>query len=188
MTRHLAPATISSAILLAALLSGCTPTGPADAALEPAGATSASPAPEPEATPTASAAAPAADATCDDLLTDAGAAALDEDGLALQSDPSALGAAMEDLLAHGAMGCRWAKPDSDIAVWVARLPEADDAWSSRHDALVAAGWSETGDPIAGTLIAPADYDANYRPSIVHADGATTFASSAAFLVSLDGMG
>ncbi len=39
-------------------------------------------------------------------------------------------------------------------------------------------------PLAGTLLAPADYDANYQPSMYHADGVTYFVSYAALLGSV----
>ena len=91
---------------------------------------------------------------------------------------------MAGLLEAGALGCTWTKPQSDIALWVARLPETEAAWDTRRVELLAAGWTEGEDPLSGTLTAPADYDANYIPAMVHADGVTYFVSSGRFLTSI----
>ncbi|WP_353827068.1 hypothetical protein [Agromyces sp. SYSU T0242] len=192
MTRHLAPAlTIGALALSAVLLSGCAPVESSDAAVAPEPTTSPTPtasagpdAPEPAAEP----AGDEASATCDDLLDADEMASLDADGMTLRPELAGLGTAMNDLVADGGLGCVWAKPQGDVAVWAARLAEPDDAWSSRQAALTAAGWTESGDPIPGTLVAPPDYDVNYRPSLVHLDGVTYFASYAAFLESFEGIG
>ncbi|WP_350348471.1 hypothetical protein ABIQ69_00665 [Agromyces sp. G08B096] len=178
-TRPIAALTAAIAIgLLAACTSTPATTAPPVASADP----SSSPTETPAAEPTD---APAGEPTCETVLTAPGADALAADGLVLASEPGfLLGPAMEDLVADGALACTWTKPQSDIAVWFARLPEPDDAWQARQAALVAEGWQQTDAPLPGTLTAPADYDANYAPSIVHIDGVTVFVSYADFLSSV----
>ncbi|MEI5583495.1 MULTISPECIES: hypothetical protein [unclassified Agromyces] len=128
--------------------------------------------------------APADEVTCEDVLTDDEYERLASSGLALQEDAFPLGPAASDLIADGALDCTWAAPRSDVALWVARLPESDAAWAERRTELLAAGWTEADAPFPGTLTAPADYDANYVPSMVHADGVTYFVSTAEVLTSV----
>ena len=123
-------------------------------------------------------------ATCDTVLTEAEYAKLAEDGHTLDQDPWILGPAMEELAADGALTCEWHRPGGDISVWYAQLAEDDAAWAGRRAGLEAAGWIVSDDPFAGTLLAPADYDANYQPSMLNVDGVTYFVTHPRFLGSV----
>lgn len=182
MTRRTLPRTLTATAGLALLLlSGCTAT---TAAPTTAGAS-----PSAESTPVAEATpAPTGDAAepgCDAVFTEAENADLATDNLTLDAEsPFPLGEVMVDLIDDGALDCQWSKPQSDVAVWFAQLAEDDAAWAARAAELAAAGWTVSDDPIAGTMLAPADYDANYQPSIVHVDGVTYFVSYATLLDSV----
>lgn len=171
MTRRHLPGALLAASSLALLLSACTSPAPSPSA-EPTATSSptasAEPSPEPTAAPTA---------TCDTVFTEAENAELAADGLEPEPEVAfPLGAVMTDLIADGALGCQWAKPSSDIAVWYAQLTEDDAAWAARSAEVQGTGWTVSDAPAPGTLLAPADYDANYQPSMLHADGVTYFVS------------
>ena len=83
---------------------------------------------------------------------------------------------MQKMTDAGGLGCQWSKPNSDITVWYARLPVDADSQSAWESELAAAGWTEGGVPVAGTLTAPADYDVAHRPVVVFSDGAMHFSS------------
>ena len=147
---------------------------------------------EPSSDPSSTAVAPRDEATptpetpivgCESVFTEEENASLAADGLTLD-DTSALGQTMADMLEAGAAGCRWTKPSSDIAVWYARLPvdaAAQAAWESE---LTTAGFTVSDDPLDGAMLAPADYDGNYRPTVVIHDGVLHFASYADILASV----
>ena len=174
---------ILAALIAIPLLTGCT-TGAPDATAVPspseaAPSSSAEPTPEPVVEPS-----PEPTSTCDTVLTEAEYASLDEDGLKLDQDPWMLGPAMEELATDGALTCEWHRSGGDISAWYAQLAEDDVAWAGRRARLEATGWTVSDDPFAGTMLAPADYDANYQPSMLNADGVTYFASYARFLGSV----
>ncbi|MBM7502699.1 hypothetical protein ACFPER_04405 [Agromyces aurantiacus] len=188
MTRRLAPAGAGT-MIIAALLAGCAMTPTTSPTPTPTSAASAPTASPPEPTTSAEPTAAPADVTCDDVLTDAEYASLEADGLVPRTENVVtLGPVMADLADEGALVCNWAKPQSDIAMWVVRLPESDAAWQARRDELLAAGWTEGDEPLPSTLTAPADYDSNYIPAIGHADGVTYFVSGARFLTSIAALG
>lgn len=185
MTRRpFAFGSIAAAALALTLLSGCTATAPSPTSVSTADTrptpTATTPTPEPVVeTP----AEPAA--TCDTVLTEAEYASLADDELVLdQDEPWVLGPAMEDLAADGALTCVWHRSGGDISVWYAQLGEDEPAWENRRAGLEASGWIVSDDPFAGTLLAPADYDSNYQPSMLNSDGVTYFVSYARFLPSV----
>lgn len=168
---------IAASTLTILFLSGCSAAAPTET--EPSAVPSATTTPELPAEPAA------VEPTCDEVFTDAEYASFAEDGLTLNTESTFdLGPAMTDLAADGALTCQWSKPSSDVAVWFARLAEDDTAWAARSAELTAAGWAVSDDPLAGTLLAPADYDANYQPSMYRADGVTYFVSYADLLGSV----
>ena len=119
------------------------------------------------------------------MFTDAEYASLVEDGLTLNTDSAFdLGPAFTDLAADGALTCQWSKPSSDVAVWFARLAEDDTDWTARNAELTAAGWVVSDAPLPAPCSRRSDYDANYQPSMYHADGVTYFVSYAALLGSV----
>ncbi|WP_448811652.1 hypothetical protein [Agromyces bauzanensis] len=164
-------------------LAGCTAAPVATPSPSASSATTPSPTAtsEPDATPSAD-----ASATCDTVLTDAEYTRLAEDGLALRADGATfhLGPVMTELADAGALTCHWVRPSSDVAVWYAELPVDEAGWAERRAQLEASGWTQSDDPIAGTLLAPADYDANYQPSMVWDDGTLYFVSYGSFLGSV----
>ncbi|MFE6965060.1 hypothetical protein ACFVAJ_08110 [Agromyces sp. NPDC057679] len=182
MTLRILPRALTAATGLALLLlSGCAAT--------PAEPTANESSPSAEAEPSAEATPAAPDAgaepSCDTVFTEEENAELAADGLTLNTEsPFPLGQVMVDLTADGALDCQWSKDQSDVAVWFSRLAEDDAAWAARSTEIGAAGWTVSDDPITGTMLAPADYDANYQPSIVHVDGVTYFVSYADLLDSV----
>jgi hypothetical protein len=183
MTRPLTLGGIATAAIAVTLLAGCTPSSASSAPTT--GATPAPTATTPTPGPVAET-SPDPAATCDTVLTEAEYAKLAADGLVLnEGDIWILGPAMEDLAADGALTCEWhGGGGGDISVWYAQLAEDDAAWESRRAGLEASGWTVSDDPVAETLLAPPDYDANYQPSMLHAEGVTHFTSYAAFLQSV----
>lgn len=173
--------TIATVSFAAIVLVGCTAAPEATPSLS-AGASTTTPSPssEPAAEPSAPATA------CDAVLTDSEYEQLADDGLALRADGATfhLGSVMTELADAGALTCHWVRPSSDVAVWYAELPVDEAAWAERRADLEASGWTQSDDPIAGTLVAPSDYDANYQPSIVWVDGTLYFVSYARFLGSV----
>ena len=176
---------IATAALAVTLLAGCTSTQSSATSAPTTGSrpapTATTPTPEPVAETS-----PDPAATCGTVLTEAEYAKLAEDGLVLnEGEIWMLGPAMEDLAADGALTCEWhGTGGGDISVWYTQLTEDDAAWENRMAGLEASGWTVSNDPLAGTLLAPADYDANYQPSMLHAEGVTYFTSYAAFLHSV----
>ncbi|MFB6611084.1 hypothetical protein ACFCVO_12225 [Agromyces sp. NPDC056379] len=118
---------------------------------------------------------PAAAAGCDTVLTDAEYARLSDEGHELEAEPFLLGPVMERMADAGALVCVWTKPNSDVAVWYARLEVGDEgqAWL---DQLQAEGWVEDTERGDGTYLAPADYDSNYQPSVQLESGVLHFGS------------
>lgn len=176
-------ATVAGTMAAAALLlTACASTAPT-----PSTSTGPTPSPSEQASPTSTAppTETATPATCDTVLTVEAYAKLDADGLTFRADDAgaALAPVLPELVADGALHCKWAKPSSDIAAWYAQLPEDDASWAARSEQLEASGWTVGDAPVAGTLLAPANYDASFRPALVHVDGITVFASYADFLSS-----
>lgn len=160
----------STAGLLVLILSGCATPAPM-----PSPTATASPTATTTAEPTAPATDPAAAATCDTVFTDAEYAKLAEDSLELDDQIFLLGPVMERMDAAGALVCGWSKPSSDVAVWYARLDVGaeGDAWIAE---LESEGWLEDTEQGDGSYQAPADYDANYQPSVLLRDGVLHFVS------------
>jgi hypothetical protein len=130
---------------------------------------------------------PAADptpaATCDTVLTPEEYTSLAEDSLVLRDDPQPFDDVMIQMLAEGALGCQWAG-QGDVMVWFAQQEIDDAGWQARRDQLIDDGYTESNDPFPGTLLAPADTDANYIPSVHYADGMLYFVSYSRFLNSV----
>jgi hypothetical protein len=118
---------------------------------------------------------PAAAPSCDTVFTEAEYARLADDGLELAADPFLLGPVMERMADEGALVCVWNRPSSDVAVWYARL-EVSNEGQSWLDQMEAEGWLEDTHRGDGSYHAPADYDANYQPSVVLDDGVLHFGS------------
>lgn len=185
MERRIEPLAVIAASALALLLSGC-----AGAAVDTAGpgAAGGTVAPVETASPTGTPAAPDADAapasaTCDTVLTADEYGRIADDDLAFDDEPYLLGPVMERMAAAGALVCVWSKPMSDVSAWYARLDVGGDGarWLSE---LEAEGWLEDTERGDGTYLAPADYDANYQPSMQLRDGVLHFASYNRFLESV----
>ena len=159
---------------LVLVLTGCGAGAPATSASGAAAETAATVEPSAEATE-APADPPAAALGCDTVFTDAEYARITDDGLAIREDPFLLGSVMERMADEGALVCVWNKPNSDVAVWYARL-EVGDQGQAWLDQLQAEGWLEDTHQGDGSYQAPADYDANYQPSVMLDSGVLHFAS------------
>jgi hypothetical protein len=166
-------ATIAAGALVL-VLTGCG-AGAADPSASGAAAETATTV-EPSATATDTPTdAPAAAASCDTVLTEAEYARIGDEGHELEGEPFLLGPVMERMADEGALVCVWTKPNSDVAVWYARLDVGDEgeAWLAE---LQADGWLEDTERGDGTYLAPADYDSNYQPSVQLESGVLHFGS------------
>jgi hypothetical protein len=112
-------------------------------------------------------------AGCDTVLTDDEYASLVEDGLVLDPDVRVLDDVMQTLMGGG-----------DVRVWYAQADHDEAASAARRHQLVDAGWTQTDVPLPGVLQAPADYDPNFTPIVVHRNGVTYYASYDRFLGSV----
>ncbi|MFF2388472.1 hypothetical protein [Agromyces sp. NPDC058104] len=166
--------TATSAVALL-LLSGCTATTPT-ASPSPSETTTVA---EPTATGTP---VPTAEpVTCETVLTPEAYAELEADGLTAR-DVTALTPFMGELLDAGALGCRWAKDQTDIALWVAQLPVDDAAWPEWEAALAAAGFEAGDDPVPGAYLGTVDPGSGIAPVVVRTDDAITYVSAPTFAV------
>ena len=164
-----------SAVLMTVLLAGCS-TGPDGATSTPGGSPT-STATE-TAVPSAGSSPPEAEPVdCENVLDPGEYDVLAGSGLALSAEAAPLGPAATDLVEHGALSCVWVAPQSDVALWVARLPEFDAEWETRRAELLDSGWTQTDDPVTGTHLAPPEYIEIAQPAILHANGVTIFVSS-----------
>ncbi|MBM7832554.1 hypothetical protein JOE59_003259 [Agromyces cerinus] len=160
---------------LALVLTGCGASAPETSASGAAAETVASVEPSAPAAETP-VDPPAAGPSCDTVFTDAEYTRLAEDGLSLkEEDPYLLGPVMERMADEGALICVWTKPNSDVSVWYARL-EVGDQGQAWLDELQAEGWLEDTHQGDGSYQAPADYDANYQPSVMLQSGVLHFGS------------
>lgn len=166
----------AAAILLALGLAGCTG----------GGATPSDP-PSPSPSPTASAAAtpdaspseaPAVGTTCDDVLTPDAYAQLEADGL-VPIEPEAFDPIAVRMADEGGLVCSWGKPQSDILLRVAQanVDSGESAWT---DALTAAGYAQTDDPVPGAWTGPVEGGSGLSPVVVVAGGTVTFVSAPTF--------
>lgn len=165
------------AVLLVTLaLAGCvaTPTPTPSPSESPA----ASPSPTATAEPSA---APAA--TCDTVFTADAYTRLASDGLEPR-EPHAVGGLAgvyplaAQLIEAGGLSCRWGKPQTDIALNVVQLFDADfGIW---QPALADAGFVETNDPVPGAYTGPVDPGAGISPVVVITEDTLTFVSAPTF--------
>jgi hypothetical protein len=162
------------------MLAGCSPTSDPT----PTATSTPSPTPTPTAAPPSPEPPAAREVTCENVLTEAEYASLVDDGLELRGDTSYLGPVMSELASAGALTCHWVRPSSDVQAWYAELPVDEAAWADRRAALEASGWAQSDDPLPGTMLAPADYDSDFHPSILWTDGTLRFASYARLLGSV----
>ncbi|MFF2495487.1 hypothetical protein [Agromyces sp. NPDC058064] len=179
MTRRTLPRALTATTGLALLLlSGCTATPAEPTASEPA--PSAAGEPSAEATPAPTAPTPST-VTCETVLTPDAYAELEADGLTPR-DATAHTPFMGDLLDAGALGCRWAKDQSDIAFWVARLPVDGETWPAWETALTAAGFTQGDDPVPDAYLGPVEPGSGIAPVVVRTDDAITYVSAPDFAV------
>lgn len=157
---------------LALVLTGCGAGAPATSGSGAAPEASATA--DPAATATEAPSDPEAGAlSCDTVLTDAEYTRLAAEGHEPRENPFLLGPAMERMADEGALVCVWNKPNSDVAVWYARL-EVGDQGQAWLDQLQAEGWLEDTHQGDGSYQAPADYDANDQPSVLLDSGVLHF--------------
>ena len=139
-------------VLAGAALAGCSSAG------SQATPTSQSPTTETTSVATPTPAPTEADAaSCDTVLTEEATAQLAADGLEqVEVGESTFYAIADDLIAAGGLACKWGRPSSDVSLTVVQLSGIDVAASEWPAALAAAGYTETGDPVAGAYSGPAD--------------------------------
>jgi hypothetical protein len=91
---------------------------------------------------------------------------------------------LTELASACAFTCHWLRPSSDVQAWYAELRVDKANWADRRAALEASGWTQSDDPLPGTMLAPADYDSDFHSSILWTDGTLRFASYARLLGSV----
>jgi len=155
-------------------LAGCVAT--AAATPTPSQSPAATPSPSPSAEPTTEPAAGPA-ATCDTVLTADAYAKLEADGLEPR-EPRIFDPLATQMAAAGGLSCMWVRPQTDIALTVAQLNDAD--WGAWQPALADAGFVETNDPVAGAYTGHVESGAGISPVVVVTDDTLTFVSVPAF--------
>ena len=176
-----ASAGVIAALALALTITSCSA---AQGKSEPKSTTTApSDTATPDAAPEEPAAPPEVTATCDAVLTDTEYASLEAGGLSL-TEPFMLDSTFESMIAEGGLGCMWGPPEGDVRVWFAQLNIDAAGWDAKLADLTAAGYTETGDPLPGTIQAPTDNDNDYIPAIFYKDGVMYYASFAPILGSV----
>lgn len=129
--------------------------------------------------PTAS---PAIDPTCETVLTEpayaemAGYYTLKTE---LQSGPDPI---MASLLDQGGLSCYWVSPGGDVVAWFAQAATEPGEWSEQRSGLLAEGYTESDEPVPGTLQGPRSGDA--YPTVVNAADVTYYVSESSFLASV----
>lgn len=176
MTRtHAARALAAAAMILALGLTGCAGGGDAPtntASSAPAGSSSPGPA---TAMPSEE---PTAGATCDDVLTADAYTKLEADGL-VPRESSATDTIAGQIAEQGGLVCSWGKPQSDIILDVRQAMVAGDA-TAWTNALAAAGYTQTDDPVPGAWTGPVDPGNGLAPIVVVDDDTVTFVSAPTF--------
>lgn len=94
---------------------------------------------------------------------------------------------MESMADEGGLSCLWVKPQSDIMLYLSQLDVSESDWPARKAELIDAGFTESDDPLPGTLLAPEDYDGNMRPVVAYNDGTMYFVSTARSLTEVAGL-
>jgi hypothetical protein len=165
-----------AAILLTLGLTGCTggtptPSDPPEPSPSPTASAADAPDPSPSAAPTTG-------ATCDDVLMPEAYAQLEADGLE-PIEPEAFDPIAVKMADDGGLVCSWGKPQSDIILRVAQANVDGDeaAWT---DALSAAGYTQTDDPVPGAWSGPIEPGSGLSPVVVVAEGTVTFVSAPTF--------
>ncbi|WP_127794903.1 hypothetical protein [Agromyces sp. LHK192] len=166
---HRRPAALALAALSVVLLAGCTAgtTGPMPTPSAPSTTPTAEPTAGAEPT-TAPSPAPVA---CDDLLTEAGRAYLDQHGFPHHPDAPPFDPLAAAITEAGGSYCAWGNPNAEFALAIARVefPAAETAaWTTTFAAL---GYT----PTEGTVYTgPADPSGEASPAASLADGVAVY--------------
>lgn len=148
-------------------------------------------APEPSAaatTPATDPASPAPDAipadfTCESVLTPTALADIDSAGYLLRTEvPSGPDSIMSSMLDQGGVNCYWVSAGDDVVAWLGQAPMDEARWHAQRAELVAAGYTESDDPMTGTLRGPRSGD-DY-PTVVNSGGVTYYVGQPGFLSSV----
>lgn len=119
----------------------------------------------------------AAELSCETVLTPAGYAQLETDGLTLReasggsSDISAL------IVAANGLFCTWARPSTDILAAVGIAPLDEAMWESARTQLIEAGFSPDDSTFSGFLTAPPTGQDLPTGGVVYADGRIYYVSA-----------
>jgi hypothetical protein len=93
-------------------------------------------------------------------------------------EPEAFDPVAVQMADEGGLVCSWGKPQTDILLRVAQADVDDEAaWA---DALSAAGYTQTDDPVPGAWRGPIEEGSGLSPVVVVADGTVTFVSAPTF--------
>lgn len=170
------------------LLSGCAAgSQPGASGPSPSSHTSASPTPtaQPAVPPTADPATadPALKQTCDTVLTSSALADIVATGWMLQTElPGGHSGLMASMVEQGGLSCYWATAGGDVPLWYGQVPMDETAWNTQRTALMATGFTETDDPIPGTL--QGERWGDDTPALVNSDGVTYYVNQPGSLTSV----
>ncbi|WP_146069423.1 hypothetical protein [Cryobacterium sp. Y11] len=121
-------------------------------------------------------------ATCVNVITEKATAAFARANYPLLTElPSGPDPIMALLVEQGGLSCYWAD-GYDIVAWLG-LADMDDAtWTALRTELLATGYVQSDDPVAGTIQGERAGDA--YPALVNRDGATYYVGSSGMLSSV----
>ena len=181
-------------LALTVAIAGCAAANPNSVGSDDTGANSAGPnttspsgaspgTADPGAATTTATETPPSAPTCDSVLTEAEYASIASDGFTLQN-LSPLGDVMQSMVEAGGLGCFWARGEGDVRIWYAELAQTPAEWEARRGELLAAGYTDIGEPFAGIVQGPTDNDADYIPAVTYRDGTLYFASYSGLLGSV----
>ncbi|TFB97441.1 hypothetical protein E3O42_15950 [Cryobacterium adonitolivorans] len=177
-------AVLAGLFMLSGCAAGVQPTTTAPSTT-PDKSASSTPTVQPTVTPTVepSAAGPIVDPTCETMLTAPALADIASAGWILHTDlpggPSALMASMAE---QGGLSCYWTSAGGDVPLWYGQIAMDESAWSAQRAQLTAAAYTESDDPISGTMLGARWGDDN--PALVNREGVTYYVSQPSYLASV----
>ena len=179
---HGSLAVLAGVLMLSGCAAGVQPEATAPSATPDKTPTS-TPTVQPTAEPTADTASPAIDPTCETVLTEPAYADLAGYAYTLRTElPSGPDPIMASLLDQGGLSCYWVSPGGDVVAWFGQAATDPGEWSELRLGLLAEGYTESDDPVPGTLQGPRSGD-DY-PTVVNAAGVTYYVSESSFLASV----
>ncbi|PXA70353.1 hypothetical protein [Cryobacterium arcticum] len=102
--------------------------------------------------------------------------------LPINTVPAGPDSIMASMIDEGGFSCYWASVGGDVVAWLGQVGMDTAAWDAQQSELIAAGFTESDDPIPGTLQGVRSGD-DY-PTLVNDGGVTYYVSTPSFLTSV----